>query len=413
MKTLSDIALPQIGVLDSSPGYREAGSPGDPVALFLHGNPTSSYLWRNIIPLVAPAHCIAPDLIGFGQSGKPGIEYRFADHVRYLDAFLANAGIESAFVIAHDWGSALAFHLAARRPEFVRGLARGVHLAHADLGRTFIWTDAKRFSKFRTAGIGEQMILEDNAFIETVLPANIVRKLSDEEMAIYRAPFPTRESRIPTWRFPNELPIAGQPADVYAMMERAHEALVQSSYPKLLLGGDPGVLVSPAFADRFARKLTDCTCTSWPGLHYLQEDHRGNRQCRREVDRRAPEKPKQPSHIGGLSGLLVMELLQPGSSGRLTCITSTSVLVVHVPLPSSVSAQLRPPASWLQRRGGHSRSRWLQSGFSHCSATRPSAWLRCLRPAFFWISWPPAHSTRLGGFAGPFSSSSPPAYSTV
>ena len=104
------------------------------------------------------------------------------------------------------------------------------------------------FQKFRTAGIGEQMILEDNAFIERVLPANIVRNLSDEEMAAYRAPFPTRESRIPTWRFPNELPIAGQPADVYAMMERAHEALVRSSYPKLLFGGDPGVLVSPSFA---------------------------------------------------------------------------------------------------------------------------------------------------------------------
>jgi len=90
-------------------------------ALFLHGNPTSSYIWRNILPLVAPtAHCIAPDLIGFGQSGKPGIEYRFADHVQYLDAFLANAGISSAFVIAQDWGSALAFHLAARRPEFIR-----------------------------------------------------------------------------------------------------------------------------------------------------------------------------------------------------------------------------------------------------------------------------------------------------
>src|SRR6058998_254010 len=124
MSTLADIALAQLNVLDSSMAYREAGSPRDPVALFLHGNPTSSYIWRNIIPLVAPvAHCIAPDLIGFGQSGKPNIGYRFADHVRYLDAFLAQAGISSAFVIAHDWGSALAFHLAARRPEFIHGLA--------------------------------------------------------------------------------------------------------------------------------------------------------------------------------------------------------------------------------------------------------------------------------------------------
>src|SRR5260370_7336766 len=124
MTVLYDVALPKVNVLDSAMAYREAGNPEAPVALFLHGNPTSSYIWRNILPLVAPtARCIAPDLIGFGQSGKPDIEYRFADHVRYLDAFLANAGISSAFVIAQDWGTALAFHLAARRPEFIRGLA--------------------------------------------------------------------------------------------------------------------------------------------------------------------------------------------------------------------------------------------------------------------------------------------------
>jgi haloalkane dehalogenase len=103
MKVPNDVVLPQVNVLGSTMAYREAGNPDAPVALFLHGNPTSSYLWRNIIPLVAPiARCIAPDLIGFGQSGKPDIEYRFADHVRYFDAFLAAAGISSAFVIAHD-----------------------------------------------------------------------------------------------------------------------------------------------------------------------------------------------------------------------------------------------------------------------------------------------------------------------
>ncbi len=124
MTVLSDVALPQINVLGSSMAYREAGDREAPVALFLHGNPTSSYIWRNILPLVAPvAHSIAPDLIGFGQSGKPDIEYRFADHVRYLDAFLDHAGITSAFVVAQDWGTGLAFHLAARRPEFIRGLA--------------------------------------------------------------------------------------------------------------------------------------------------------------------------------------------------------------------------------------------------------------------------------------------------
>ena len=275
MTALSDIALPQLSVLDSSMAYREAGSPGDPVALFLHGNPTSSYIWRNIMPLVAPvAHCIAPDLIGFGQSGKPGIEYRFADQVRYLDAFLANAGTSSAFVIAHDWGSALAFHLAARRPEFIRGLAFMEFIWPMPTWEDFHPAGRETFQKFRTPGIGEQMILEDNAFIERVLPGAIIRKLTDEEMAIYRAPFSTPESRVPTWRFPNELPIAGKPADVYSTIEDAHAALSRSSYPKLLFAGDPGVLVSPLFADRFAKKLNNCRVLHiGPGLHYLQEDH--------------------------------------------------------------------------------------------------------------------------------------------
>jgi haloalkane dehalogenase len=120
----SDIALPQINVLNSTMAYREAGDSEAPVALFLHGNPTSSYIWRKILPMVAQlAHCIAPDLIGFGQSGKPDIEYRFSDHVRYFDAFLEQAGITSAFVIAQDWGSGLAFDLASRRPDFIHELA--------------------------------------------------------------------------------------------------------------------------------------------------------------------------------------------------------------------------------------------------------------------------------------------------
>jgi haloalkane dehalogenase len=130
------------------------------------------------------------------------------------------------------------------------------------------------FQNFRTPGVGEEMILNGNAFIESVLPAATVRRLTDEEMAVYRAPFPTPESRRPTWRFPNELPIAGEPADVYSTLEKAHRALVQSSYPKLLFAGNPGSLVSPAFARKFAEKLTNCRFVQLDsGLHYLQEDH--------------------------------------------------------------------------------------------------------------------------------------------
>jgi haloalkane dehalogenase len=272
-----DVTLPQRPILDSTMAYREAGSRDLPVALFLHGNPTSSYVWRNIIPHVAPvARCIAPDLVGFGQSGKPDIAYRFVDHVRYLDAFIEASGIASAWLVAQDWGSALAFHLAARRPEFVRGLAFMEFIWPTPSWDEFLQLPAARetFRKFRTPGEGERMILEGNAFVERVLPGSIKRKLSDEEMAVYRAPFPTPQSRLPTWRFPNELPIAGEPADVYALLEHAHAALRASRYPKLLFAGDPGALISPAFAERFAATLTDCRLVHLgSGAHNLQEDH--------------------------------------------------------------------------------------------------------------------------------------------
>lgn len=274
---IADFTLPQRAVLDSTMAYREMGRPGAPVTLFLHGNPTSSYIWRNIIPFVAPvARCIAPDLIGYGQSGKPDIEYRFEDHARYLDAFIAAAGIRSAYLVAQDWGTALAFHLAARRPDFVRGLAFMEFIRPMPTWEDFHQVPAARetFRKFRTPGVGEDMILNGNAFVERILPGSTLRKLSEEEMAVYRAPFPSPESRRPTWRLPNELPIAGEPADVHATLERAHVALASSRYPKLLFAGDPGALVSPAFAERFASGLHDCELVKLgAGAHYLQEDH--------------------------------------------------------------------------------------------------------------------------------------------
>ena len=275
MSVVNDVALQQVKVLGSTMAYREAGDREAPVALFLHGNPTSSYIWRKILPLVAPvAHCIAPDLIGFGQSGKPEIEYRFADHVRYLDAFLEEAGITSAFVIAQDWGSGLAFHLAARRPEFVRGLAFMEFIRPMPTWNDFHPDQIETFKGFRTSGVGEEMILKNNIFVEGVLPAATARKLTEEEMEVYRAPFATPESRRPVLQFPRELPIEGEPADVYAAMEEAHRALRESDYPKLLFVGDPGALISPAFAEGFVKQLKNCRLVKLSsGLHYLQEDH--------------------------------------------------------------------------------------------------------------------------------------------
>jgi haloalkane dehalogenase len=272
-----DISLPKLSVLDSEMAYREAGANLAPVALFVHGNPTSSFIWRNIMPLVAPvAHCIAPDLIGFGQSGKPDIAYRFEDHARYLDAFTEKGGIGSAYLVAQDWGTALAFHLAERRPEFVRGLAFMEFVRPFPTWEEFVRGSRAReiFRKFRTPSEGEKLILEENFFVERVLPGGMRRKLTDEEMAVYRAPFPTPQSRLPTWRFPNEIPIAGEPSDVYATMERAHAALAASTYPKLLFTADPGALISPALAEDFARKLNDCRLVKLgDGVHFLQEDH--------------------------------------------------------------------------------------------------------------------------------------------
>jgi haloalkane dehalogenase len=277
MSVTAESPISRRPVLDSVMAYREAGSPDAPLALFLHGNPTSSYIWRDILPLVAPvARCIAPDLIGFGESGKPDIAYRFADHVRYLDAFIAELGVTSAYLVAQDWGTALAFHLAARRAELVRGLAFMEFVRPLPTWGDFHQAAEARelFRKFRTPGVGEALILHENVFVERVLPGSVVRTLGSEEMAAYRAPFPTPQSRRPIWRLPNELPIAGEPADVHQTLEAAHAALAVSTYPKLLFVGQPGALVSVGFAERFAASLANCRVLKLgPGRHYLQEDH--------------------------------------------------------------------------------------------------------------------------------------------
>jgi haloalkane dehalogenase len=192
--------------------------------------------------------------------------------LRHIRSFLSLAKTLNFSRTAQDWGTALAFHLAARRPKFVRGLAFMEFIRPMPTWNDF--PTRETFQNFRTPGVGEKMILEGNAFIERILPGATIRKLTDEEMAVYRAPFPTSESLRPTWRFPNELPIAGEPADVYSTMLEAHAALFHSSYPKLLFVGDPGALVSPAFAEEFAKGPRNCSVIHLgPGAHYLQEDH--------------------------------------------------------------------------------------------------------------------------------------------
>lgn len=277
MTSIPTPPLPRIATLDSHMSYRDAGTPGLPTVLALHGNPTSSFIWRHILPELAPvAHAIAPDLIGFGQSGKPPIEYRFADHVRYLDAFIEAMHLDRFYLLAQDWGTALAFHLAARFPERVRGLAFMEFIRPFDRWDDFHQSPQARetFRRLRTSGVGEQLVLQDNLFIERILPGSIRRTLSADEMRAYRAPFPTPQSRRPILRLPNELPIEGEPADVHALLASAHAALRQSRYPKLLFTGNPGALVSPAFAREFASGLIDIEIVELgDGAHYLQEDH--------------------------------------------------------------------------------------------------------------------------------------------
>jgi haloalkane dehalogenase len=196
--------------------------------------------------------------------------------VRYLNAFLDCLGIDSAYVVAQDWGTALAFELAARRPQFMRGLAFMEFIRPMPSWDDFHQLPAARalFQKFRTPGVGEEMVLDGNVFIERVLPGSIVRRLSDAEMAAYREPFPSPAARTPILALPRELPIDGEPADVYARIEAAHAALKQANFPKLLFAGNPGALVSPQFAQSFAASLKHCHVIELgSGLHYLQEDH--------------------------------------------------------------------------------------------------------------------------------------------
>lgn len=206
-----------VEVLGARMHYIESGPRQAPAVLFLHGNPTSSYLWRNILPQVAQhARCIAPDLIGFGKSDKPAIAYRFEDQVRYVDAFIEALGLGRVTLVIHDWGSALGLNWARRHPERVAGIAMMEFISPVKSWDD--WPEPIRplFQAFRTPGAGEELVLDQNVFIEQVLPGAVARGLTEAEMQHYRAPFPDRASRQPMLSFPRDLPIAGEPADVVA-----------------------------------------------------------------------------------------------------------------------------------------------------------------------------------------------------
>lgn len=251
--------------------YVEQGS-GDPV-LFLHGNPTSSYLWRNIIPHVSPlGRCIAPDLIGMGKSDKPDLEYRFVNHAKYVDGFIEALGLRNITLVIHDWGSALGFHYARRNEANLKGIAFMEAIV-----RPLTWEEwpeqAKAmFQAFRTPGTGEQMIMDNNMFVEATLPGAMLRKMSDEEMNRYREPYPDRESRRPLWRWPNEIPIDGEPADVHEIVRAYSEWLGTSQVPKLLIWAQPGAIMRElrGWCEKNIANLKVVEVGA--GVHFLQED---------------------------------------------------------------------------------------------------------------------------------------------
>jgi len=255
--------------------YIDIGS-GKPV-VFLHGNPTSSYLWRNVIPHVSATgggRCIAPDLIGMGKSDKPaGLAYSFMEHYRYVEGFIEALGLRDIVFVLHDWGGALALHYARQHEDNVRGL-----VLMETIVRPITWDEwpeqAKEvFQAFRTPAVGEQMILENNAFVEQVLPGAILRKLSDEEMDTYRAPYKTPASRLPTLRWPREIPIDGEPPDVTEAVEAFAMWLTQTDLPKLLITAQPGAIMRVT-GQWCLDNLPDLTHVDiGPGVHFIQEDH--------------------------------------------------------------------------------------------------------------------------------------------
>ena len=262
----------RVKVLDSEMAYVDVGS-GDPI-VFLHGNPTSSYLWRNVIPHVEGlGRCLAPDLIGMGDSGKnPSGSYRFVDHARYLDAWFEALGFtKNATLVVHDWGSALGFYWAQRHPECVKALAYMEAIV-----RPLTWDEwpeaaTKMFRVFRSPD-GEAVVLQKNVFVERILPANVLRGLTPEEMEVYRRPYrEPGESRRPTLTWPQQIPLAGEPVDVVEIVDSYAQWLSTSNIPKLFINAEPGMILVGAQRE-LCRSWTNQQEVTVKGLHFIQED---------------------------------------------------------------------------------------------------------------------------------------------
>ena len=266
----ADVGGVEMAYVDT--GAAQGGS--QDAVVFLHGNPTSSYLWRNIIPHVSSqARCLAPDLMGMGESdATPDGAYRFFDHSKYLDSWFDAVLPDGRVVlVVHDWGSALGFHWARRNPERVAGL---VYMEAIVRPVTWDeWPEAARqvFQGFRSEA-GESMVLERNIFVERVLPGSTINGISNEAMEVYRSRYAEPgESRRPTLSWPREIPIEGEPPDVVATVEEYAGWLSRTPVPKLFVNAEPGAILTGPQRE-FCRTFTNQREVTVPGIHFIQED---------------------------------------------------------------------------------------------------------------------------------------------
>ena len=263
----------RINILDSEMAYIDEGE-GDPV-VFLHGNPTSSYLWRNIMPYAEGlGRILAPDLIGMGQSGKnPAGSYRFVDHYKYLSAWMDAMNLGSNVVLViHDWGSGLGFHWANEHRDQIQGIVYMEAIVRPMSLSEWPEQAAGIFQGMRSPK-GEELILERNFFVERILPSSIIRKLTDKEMNVYRAPFlEPGESRRPTLTWPRQIPFDGEPADVHEIVSNYYNWLQSAeSPPKLYINAEPGIILTGQVR-KDAQALPNQEEITVKGLHFVQED---------------------------------------------------------------------------------------------------------------------------------------------
>ncbi|MBL4581700.1 MAG: haloalkane dehalogenase [Gammaproteobacteria bacterium] len=275
MISATEHAKKTITVKGKTMAYVEMGE-GEPI-IFQHGNPTSSYLWRNVMPhLQDQGRCIAIDLIGMGDSDKldnsDARSYTFSEHRDYLDEAFEVLGVErDVTLVIHDWGSALGFDWANRHRDAVKGIAYMEGIVRPVSWDE--WPEAARgvFQGFRSKS-GEEMVLEKNTFVERVLPGSILRNLSEEEMAIYRRPFQNSgEDRRPTLTWPRQIPIDGEPADVNEIVQAYADWLAETDLPKLFINAEPGAILIGSQRE-FCRSWPNQTEVTVSGNHFLQED---------------------------------------------------------------------------------------------------------------------------------------------